>query len=155
MPPRDPAALRHVEAYSRLLDSRFRLPGTDIRFGLEPIAGLVPVAGDAVGFVASGLLVLTMARHGATPRLVARMLVNVALDALVGSVPVLGSVFDVVYKANDRNVRLLREYYEEGKHAGSVWPVVLATALALLALAGLLAWLLWTVGAWVWTAASG
>lgn len=141
-----------MEAYSRLLDSKFKIPGTDIRFGLEPIAGLVPFAGDAVGFVASGLLVTTMARHGASPRLVARMLVNVAVDAIVGSVPVLGSVFDIVFKANDRNVRLLREYYEEGRHAGSVWPIVLGTVAALLVLAVLLTWLLYEVAAWLWAA---
>lgn len=148
-------ALRHVDAYARLLDSKFRIPGTDVRFGLEPIAGLVPFAGDAVGFVASGLLVTTMARHGASPRLVARMLVNVGVDALVGSVPVLGSVFDVVFKANDRNVRLLREHYEEGRHTGSVWPIVAATVAALIALAVLLAWVLYEVAAWLWALLSG
>lgn len=151
MPPADSrAALRHVEAYSRLLDSKFRVPGTQLRFGLEPIAGLVPVAGDAVGFVASGLLVLTMARHGAAPRLVALMLWNVALDAVVGSVPILGTAFDVVYKANDRNVKLLREYYEQGRHAGSAWPIVAATLAALLLLGALLTWLLYEVGSYLW-----
>ena len=151
MPPTDSkAALRHVEAYSRLLDSKFRIPGTDVRFGIEPIAGLVPVAGDAVGYVASGILVLTMARHGATPLLVSRMLLNITVDAIVGAVPILGSIFDMVFKANDRNARLLREYYEDGKHTGSVWPVVIGTLAALLLLGVALAWLLFELGAWLW-----
>ena len=151
MPPTDSkTALRHVEAYSRLLDSKFRIPGTGVRFGIEPIAGLVPVAGDAIGYVASGILVLTMARHGATPLLVARMLLNITVDAIVGAVPVLGSVFDVVFKANDRNARLLREYYEDGKYTGSVWPVVIGTLAALLLLGVALAWLLFELGAWLW-----
>ena len=150
--PADPqraAALARVRQLAELMDSRFTVPGTDFRFGLESLVGLLPVGGDAVGFVASAGLVLTMARHGASPRLVALMLVNVAVDAFVGAVPVLGDLFDVVYKANNRNVALLEAHYREGKYEGSAWPVV-AMALAVLGLiAWGLAWVLWTVGAWV------
>ncbi len=126
--------LRWVDSFSRTLDTRFRIPGTDMRFGLDFILGLVPGAGDIISLGMSGTLVATMAKHGASPRLVARMLFNVILDAFVGSVPILGNIFDLVYKANYRNAELMREYYEEGKHTGSVWPVVLAVVGAILVL---------------------
>ena len=142
-------ALAQVRQLANLMDSRFRVPGTGLRFGLESIAGLVPVGGDALGFVASAGLVLTMARHGASPRLVALMLVNVAVDAFVGAIPVLGDLFDVVYKANDRNVRLLERHYAEGKYEGSAWPVVALALVVLGLIAWGLVWVLWTVGAWL------
>lgn len=139
--------LAWVDRYSRLLDTKFKLFG--IRFGLDFILGLIPGAGQAVTLGASGVLVATMAKHGASSRLVARMLVNVALDALVGSIPILGNIFDLVYKANYRNAVLMREYYEEGKHTGSVWPVVLAVVLTILAIFGLMIWGLVALIAWI------
>jgi hypothetical protein len=139
--------LQWVDTFSRVLDTKFRIPGTGIRFGLDFILGLLPVGGDLVSLGMSGTLVATMARHGASPRLVARMLVNVILDAVIGSIPVLGNIFDLVYKANYRNAQLMREYYDEGKHRGSVWPVVLAVVAVVVALMVGLVWLLvWLLG---------
>ncbi len=142
-------ALKQVASLAKLMDSQFRVPGTGIRFGLESIVGLLPVGGDAVGFLASAGLVLTMARHGASPQLVARMLVNVAVDAFVGAIPLIGDLFDVVYKANNRNVQLLEAYYAEGKYRGSAWPVVTMALVVLILIGGALAWVLWRIGAWV------
>ncbi|MBC6996839.1 DUF4112 domain-containing protein [Neolewinella lacunae] len=122
---REVPQLRWVDSYSRLLDSKFRIPGTDIRFGVDFLLGLIPGAGDLTSLAMSGLLIVTMAKHGASPRLAARMLFNVGLDALVGTVPILGNLFDLVFKANYRNAVLMREYYDEGRHTGSVWPVIL------------------------------
>ncbi|WP_116107708.1 DUF4112 domain-containing protein [Lewinella sp. IMCC34191] len=141
--------LRWVDTFSRVLDTKFRIPGTDIRFGLDFILGLVPGAGDMLSLGMSGTLVATMARHGASPKLVARMLVNVFLDAIVGSVPVLGNIFDLVYKANYRNAELMREYYEEGKHTGSVWPVVIAVIVAILVFMVILVWITIAIFEWI------
>ena len=132
--------LRWVDTFSRTLDTKFRIPGTDLRFGLDFILGLVPGAGDILSLGMSGTLVATMAKHGASPLLVARMMVNVILDAFVGSIPVLGNIFDLLYKANYRNAELMREYYEEGKHTGNVWPVVLAVIGSILILMVILVW---------------
>lgn len=126
--------LRWVDTFSRTLDTKFRIPGTDIRFGLDFILGLVPGAGDILSLGLSGTLIATMARHGASPLLVVRMLINVALDAVIGSIPIIGNIFDLIYKANYRNAELMREYYEEGKHTGSVWPVVVAVIATILLL---------------------
>lgn len=137
--------LKWVDDFSQVLDTRFRIPGTQQRFGIDFLLGLIPGAGDLLSLSMSGILVATMAQHGASPKLVFRMLVNVLLDALVGSVPILGNIFDLFYKANHRNAVLMREYYDEGQHQGSVWPVVLAVVVAMIVIIGLFAWL----AAWV------
>ena len=102
------AAVERLDRVATLLDSQFKVLG--IRFGIEPIVGLVPVAGDVAMGLWSGYLVLEAARQGASKGDVGKMIANVALDTVIGSVPVLGSVFDVFYKANKRNVRILRRH---------------------------------------------
>ena len=144
-------ALKNVETVAKLLDSQFVIPGTNFRFGLDAIAGLIPVGGDAVSFLASGALVLTMVRHGASGQLAARMLLNIAIDALVGAIPFLGDLFDAAYKANIKNVELLKEHYKEGKHSGSGWGIFVGTFLALLVMGAGLAWLLFQVATLLWS----
>lgn len=100
-----------------LLDSRWRIPGTNIRFGADAVAGLIPGVGDAAAGLIGAYIIYKAASLGAPKRVMARMIGNVALDSVVGSVPILGSIFDVYYKANNRNVRLLRNHLEKrGKH---------------------------------------
>ncbi|MEO1262224.1 MAG: DUF4112 domain-containing protein [Bacteroidota bacterium] len=139
--------LKHLDRASDLLDSRFRIPGTDIRFGVDFLIGLVPYAGDLISFGFSGLLVIAMARHGASGMVILKMLWNVLLDTVVGSIPIIGDLFDLQYKANRRNYILLSEHYGEGEHQGSAWPAVLAVVGALLLLLAGLIWLMfWMVG---------
>ena len=147
--PTDNKALTQVETFARLLDSQFTIPGTNIKFGLDAIVGLLPVGGDAASFLASSGLVLVMARNGASGAVVARMVFNIALDALIGAIPVLGDLFDVAFKANNRNVKLLRAHYQEGKHRGSGWPIFIVALFALILIGGALAWILWQLGALV------
>lgn len=139
--------LRWVERISHLLDSQFRVPGTTWRFGLDPIMGLIPVVGGLPSLAVSGVLILTMLRHGASGNLVVRMVVNVLLDTIIGAIPVVGNIFDFAYKANDRNVRLLRRHYAEGKYQGSGRGLAAGVILVLLALAGAVLWGAWTLGA--------
>ena len=101
----DPAA--RARALAHLLDSAFRIPGTSVTVGLDPIIGLIPVLGDLAGAVASGYIVLTAARLGAPRVVLARMLLNIGTDTVVGSVPVLGDLFDVGFRSNIRNMELL------------------------------------------------
>ncbi|MCI0356766.1 MAG: DUF4112 domain-containing protein, partial [Acidobacteria bacterium] len=92
------------------LDEVFRVPGTSVRFGLDAVAGLVPGVGDLLTGMAS-VLILHAAWQRGLPRVaLLRMLVNVALDTVVGSIPVAGDLFDVAWKANRRNVELLQKY---------------------------------------------
>ena len=99
--------LARARTLARLLDSAAGVPGTGIRFGLDPVLGLIPGLGDVAGAALSGYLVLLGARLGAPRAVVARMGLNVGVDALVGAVPVLGDLFDVAWKANTRNIALL------------------------------------------------
>jgi hypothetical protein len=132
--------LRWVARVARLLDSQFRLPGTQFRFGLDPLLGLLPIVGDLSTTVVSVALLLTMLRHGASGAVVVRMALNILLDTVVGAIPLVGNVFDFAYKSNERNVALLRRHYAEGRHTGSGKGLVALLLLAFLGLAGLVAW---------------
>ena len=111
--------LKWVERIAHLFDDQFTLPGTKFKFGLDPIVNLFPIAGDAAGFVVGAALVLTMAKHGVSRKVLILMMLNLLIDGLVGSIPLLGTVFDFYYKANTRNIALLKAHYVEGKYQGS------------------------------------
>lgn len=141
--------LRWVERIAYLLDENFRIPGTKFRFGLDPILNLIPIAGDLSGFALSAALILTMAKNGASGKIVALMTINAFLDATIGAIPILGQIFDFVYKANSRNVRLLKEHYEEGKHQGSGKGVWLTALIAVMILFILFIYLTWKALEWI------
>ena len=132
--------LRWVARIARLMDSQFRLPGTQFRFGLDPLLGLLPVVGDLSTLAVSGALLLTMLRHGASGAVVVRMALNILLDTIVGAIPLLGNLFDFAYKSNERNVALLRRHYAEGQHQGSGKGLVALLLLFFLVVFGLVAW---------------
>lgn len=102
----DPAAVRRMRAVARLLDESVRVPGTRFRVGLDPIVGLLPGAGDALTGALSLYVVVEAARLGVTYTTLVRMLANVGVDVVGGSIPILGDLFDAVWKANVRNVDL-------------------------------------------------
>ena len=93
-----------------MLDSAITIPGTSIRLGLDSIIGLFPAGGDAIGAALSSIIVLTALRQGVPKPVIWRMVGNVAIDTLVGSVPLLGDLFDVAWKANSKNAELLAQY---------------------------------------------
>lgn len=106
-------AVAELESLAELLDSRWRIPGTSVRLGIDALAGLLPGVGDAATGVVSAWIVLQAMRHGAGRGLVSRMVGNVLIDTVVGSIPILGSVFDVFFRANNRNIKLLRSHLEK------------------------------------------
>ncbi len=114
-----PPSLENFERIARLLDSKFEIPGTGIRFGLDPLLSLIPVLGDLITFLISSMLIYTMHNSGASRKVVIKMMLNAGLDTLIGAVPLAGTVFDVFYRSNERNIRLLKEHYFQGKHQGS------------------------------------
>jgi hypothetical protein len=112
--------LKRLDRFARLTDSQFRIPFTKFRFGLDSIIGLVPVVGETIGLVLSLYLVFEAFKLKMPPRLKLRMLRNVALDFLVGLVPVFGDIADIAFKANIRNMKLIKEYVEreqQSRHA--------------------------------------
>jgi hypothetical protein len=104
------ARLQRLEWLADLLDTALAVPGTRVRFGLDGLLGLAPGFGDAVTTGISLWIVYEAHRLGAPRGLVGRMVGNVMLDGLVGAVPILGDAFDLVWRANRRNVTLLREH---------------------------------------------
>ena len=104
--------LKRLEAMARLLDVAFILPGTNIRYGIDGLIGLIPVVGDIVATALSLWLVREARALGAPWHVTARMLGNVAFQGVVGVVPVAGDAIDVLFRANMRNARLLRRWLE-------------------------------------------
>ena len=110
---RDLNELERIERIADLLDSRFTLPGTSVRFGLDSLIGLLPVIGDAAGLLASLYVWQRLSELELPKTTLTRMAANVALDAAVGTVPLLGDVFDVAFRANRKNVELARRALEK------------------------------------------
>jgi hypothetical protein len=105
--------LARLDALARLLDVAFVVPGTNIRYGLDGLIGLIPVVGDVIATAISLWIVREARELGAPWHVTGRMLGNVALDGAVGLVPVLGDAFDVMFRANIRNMRLLRRWIDK------------------------------------------
>ena len=105
--------LARLEQLADLLDARFRLPGTPIRFGLDSIVGLIPGIGDIAVTVPSAWMVWRGYRMGLRKRHLTRMGINTAVDYVIGSIPLIGDIFDVGFKANLRNAAILREELEK------------------------------------------
>ncbi|HEX7725246.1 MAG TPA: DUF4112 domain-containing protein [Rhizomicrobium sp.] len=102
--------LAQLEWLADLLDSRFVIPGTNVRFGLDGVIGLIPVAGDLISALISFYLISRASELGLSPWVKTRMVWNVVLDTVVGAVPVLGDMFDVSFKSNRRNIALAKRY---------------------------------------------
>ena len=121
--PEIPARLRRLENLANWMDAGYRVPGLGIRFGWDGILGLVPVVGDLLSAFPA-LWILTEAhRMGARTGTLVRMGANVGIDVVVGAVPLLGDMFDVAFKANRRNVDLLRRDMAKGpRPSRTVWP---------------------------------
>jgi hypothetical protein len=136
-----PPQIERLRAFSRLLDNAFVIPGTRYRFGLDALIGLVPGLGDAVSSVFSGYIILQASRLGAPRSVVTRMIANVALDTLVGWIPILGDLFDVAWKSNLKNVALLETHLQQpaAARAGSRKALVLLGGVLVLLFVGAIA----------------
>ncbi len=116
--------LKDLDKLAKLMDAQFKIPGTNIRFGLDSLIGLIPGVGDLSTFAVSGYMLWIMANNGASGFLLARMVLNILIDAIVGVIPLLGDIFDIAFKANIRNMKLMKEHYQEGRHKGSAWKII-------------------------------
>lgn len=126
-----PPQLQRIAIITKLMDSQFKIPGTNYTFGLDPIIGLIPGLGVVLDYAISAYLMIAMIQNGASGKVVAKMFLNISIDGIVGAIPVLGNIFDFFYKANRKNLLLAVEHFEEGKHQGSAWPIVLPILLVL------------------------
>ena len=107
--------LARLENIAALMDTAWVIPGTNVRFGLDALVGLIPGVGDLIT-TAISLYVVNEARHlGAPAHIIFRMLGNVTVDGIIGAIPVAGDTFDVFFRANRRNVQLLRNWLERSE----------------------------------------
>jgi hypothetical protein len=137
-PPDRPGA-SSARDLARVLDTGFTIPGTGIRFGLDAILGLIPGGGDLAGAALSSVIVLMALRQGVPAAVLWRMVGNVAIDTAIGTVPVLGDIFDFVWKSNSRNAELLERYAQapDAVTKRSRWVGILVVAVILLVLIGI------------------
>ncbi|MEO8795932.1 MAG: DUF4112 domain-containing protein [Daejeonella sp.] len=140
--------LKWVDYISVLMDNQFKIPGTNFRFGLDPLLNLIPVVGDLSGFAVSAMLVATMAKNGASRKIVILMLINIIIDTTIGAIPIIGNIFDFAYKSNAKNIRLLKEHYQEGKHQGKGTGTIVLIVVVLLAFLILITFLMYKLTAW-------
>ena len=126
-------SLARLRQYAYWLDSGIQIPVLGWRIGLESILGLIPGVGDATGAILGGWVLIEAVRRGARPATLVRMLINLALDATAGAIPLVGDLFDFVWKANARNIALLDRHQNDPVKAGRadrgfVAVLVIATA---------------------------
>ena len=146
-------SLKKLDRVAWYLDSAVPIPGTRLRLGVDPLIGLVPVVGDTIGALLSCYILNQASRMGAPLSVLVRMVFNILIDAMVGAIPLLGDLFDVAWRANRRNVELLRRYQDQPTR--TVWQSrALATVLIVTVLAVVIAigWLMVTLIGAIWQA---
>jgi hypothetical protein len=138
----DPTSrLRRVRVLAQLLDNSITIPGTGRKIGLDPIVGLIPGIGDLIGAVLSAYIILEAARADVSGFMLVRMVTNVAFDTLLGAIPVVGDVFDAMWKSNVKNVSLLERHLSKRVSAsthgrGHSAGAIVLTVIALLVIIG-------------------
>ena len=105
-------AVDRLDFIARLLDTAFIVPGTNIRFGIEAVIRLMPGIGDAVASALSCVILIEAHRLGVPRAVLVRMIANVLLEGTAGAVPVVGDMFDIIFRANRRNIRIVRDYMQ-------------------------------------------
>ncbi len=136
-----------IDTISSLMDNKFRIPFTQTRFGVDFLIGLIPGIGDWLSFGISSALVFAMMRRGIGVGMLFKMLGNITLDTLIGFIPIVGDLFDLHYKANRRNVALLKQYYVENPNPPTAKRSFFIISLMFLAvLVGILIGMIWVMG---------
>jgi Domain of unknown function (DUF4112) len=111
------ASIARIKRIARVMDVAWRIPGTKIRFGADSIIGLVPGAGDLVTMGVSLYVLAEAHRMGAPKSLLLKMAGNIAIDSGIGAIPLVGDVFDMFFKSNTKNAKLLLEHFEKHHRA--------------------------------------
>ena len=117
--PKHHPEFKWIDTISTLLDNKFTIPFTNIKFGADFLIGLIPTIGDWLSFGISSIVVLAIVRRGVGIGMLLKMMGNITMDATIGSIPILGDIFDLRFKANRRNVEMLKQYYVENPNPPS------------------------------------
>lgn len=145
--------INSLRRLSQLLDNAIGIPGTKYRFGLDPILGLIPGGGDTIAGALGAYIIIEAARMGIPRKVLGKMIGNILFDSLVGTVPVLGDLFDVAWKANARNMTLLEsnlsvDRQEQNRKSDLIF-LILLTVLLLIIVVGFAA-LTFVIIRWLW-----
>ena len=145
--------INSLRRLSQLLDNAIGIPGTKYRFGLDPILGLIPGGGDTIAGALGAYIIIEAARMGIPRKVLGKMISNILFDSLVGTVPVLGDLFDVAWKANVRNMTLLEsnlsvDRQEQNRKSDLIFLIFL-TVLLLIIVVGFAA-LTFVIIRWLW-----
>lgn len=142
----DNKPMKSLDRLAWLLDSSIRIPGTNWRVGLDGIIGLIPGVGDITAGATSSYILWQAIRLGVPLPVLLRMGINIMLESVIGLIPVVGDIFDFAFKANMRNVALMRDYVETPNRVKRRSTATLAIALiSLLLFMGLLIWVIWSL----------
>lgn len=136
---------------ARWTDDWVRIPGVGIKIGLDPIIGLWPVLGDGISLLLSAFIIVDAARVGVPPRMIARMGFNILIDLVLGGIPLIGDVFDMMWKANKKNAAILDAHLEAagaGSNSSSWIVAILIFGILALILFGLIWFLRWIYSLW-------
>ena len=140
--------LRLARFLADLLDQRFTIPGTSIRIGLDPILGLVPGIGDLIANLTGSVILLIAAQYGLPKIVLLRMGLNIALNAMIGAIPLFGDIFSIWFRSNVKNLALLERYARQEARRATFgdWLFVIGLIVAVLVVLGgivvVLVWLL-------------
>ena len=150
LPSKQISKLSKLRRVSRLLDNAIAIPGTKIRFGLDPIIGLLPGGGDTITGGIAAYIVVEAARMGVPREILGKMVTNILIDSFAGTVPVVGDLFDLGWKANVKNIELLEKHLDvtESNKSDTLFIVGLVLLLSLIVL-GFAAITFFTV-TWFW-----
>lgn len=121
--------LKRLRTLSERLDESFKIPGTKYKIGIDPIIGLIPVGGDLIGGILSTYIMYSGMKMGASPKIITQMAVNIVIEFAVGSIPIIGDLFDFFWKANKKNMELIEEVTLEKKRIQGTNYLILAALL--------------------------
>ena len=139
--------VQHLDQLAWLLDNSIQVPGIRFRIGLDSLLGMIPILGDIMGAAISTYILWVASKMGVPRVTLLRMTLNVALEAAVGIVPFLGDLFDMAWKANSRNVEILKAHMRDPSRARrSDWFFTVVLLLVLLVMMGLFYWAAFTLG---------
>lgn len=136
--------LESLKKYVELLESKFTIPGTTFKFGIDPILNFIPGLGSYSGLILGLIFIFLAHGKGVSGKVKVLMFRNLIIDHLLGSLPIAGYVTDFFYKSNVKNMRLLEEHFMEEKHTGSGWKLIFIFILISIAI------LFFTVGVSIW-----
>ena len=124
--------LLRLKLLSERLDNSIKIPGTNQKIGIDPIIGLIPILGDFIGVIFSTYIMYSGIKMGVSSKIVKKMATNLAIEFIMGSIPIIGDIFDALWKANKKNVELIEEATIENQENYRLNYLIIASLIVLI-----------------------